>query len=149
MRTSLRMTGAVLLALVAGFLPAQAATAGVATPAAKTAEVPGKTASVPAKTARARGVRTASCTRAAGSTRGTVRVRVSAGRATFVSVSAPARTRAKTAANARALRTLRTRALKSGMRSARVSRIKSVGGASRTSTAFRSSLTCTLRALHR
>lgn len=142
MNRTVRTTGLVLGALAAGVTPAQVASAAVA-PQAKTASVPAKTAVAP------RAATAASCTRSMDYGRVTVRVKVAGGKASFVSVSAPKELPRSAAINATAVPKLKARALKTGMTSSKVKRIRTVSGATETSKAFRASLKCALIKVHR
>ncbi len=133
MKRTVRTTGLVLGALAAGIAPAQAASAAVTASAA-----------VPDKTALVRSATTASCTRSMDYGRVTVKVKRTGTKVRFVSVVAPRELPKSAAINGAAVPTLKSRALKAGMRSSTVKKVRTVSGATETSKAFKASLKCAL-----
>jgi len=133
MKRTVRTTGLVLGALAAGIAPAQAASAAVTASAA-----------VPDKTALVRSATTASCTRSMDYGRVTVKVKRTGTKVRFVSVVAPKELPKSAAINGSAVPTLKSRALKAGMRSTKVKKVRTVSGATETSKAFKASLKCAL-----
>lgn len=139
MKRTARTTGLVLGALAAGIAPAQAASAAVTASAAVESS-----SAVPSKTALVRSATTASCTRSMDYGRVTVKVKRTGTEVRFVSVVAPKELPKSAAINSAAVPTLKSRALKAGMRSTKVKKVRTVSGATETSKAFKASLKCAL-----